>query len=196
MNSRWCIAAYHNILVMGRFSQHVRGGKLVSPPEFNSKDQWTTGKSVTRALARHLLMTQNDKGDEKRGECLCQFIFSIELSNKRAHLGGIQPLILIESPLKCVSSSHCFWWGGAFLFRTKGFRIMSGQAIQFPVFLFTFPRFLSLKLTHNFHVVAVPLSSIITWVASIMSWKASLSRHLPVVRFFGCPKSPASRGVM
>eukprot|EP00581_Thalassiosira_minuscula_P008529 CAMPEP_0183702394 /NCGR_PEP_ID=MMETSP0737-20130205/509_1 /TAXON_ID=385413 /ORGANISM="Thalassiosira miniscula, Strain CCMP1093" /LENGTH=223 /DNA_ID=CAMNT_0025928991 /DNA_START=86 /DNA_END=757 /DNA_ORIENTATION=- len=29
-----------------------------------------------------------------------------------------------------------------------------------------------------------------------MSWKASLSRHLPVVRFFGCPKSPASRGVI
>ncbi|EJK75983.1 hypothetical protein THAOC_02274 [Thalassiosira oceanica] len=29
-----------------------------------------------------------------------------------------------------------------------------------------------------------------------MSWKASLSRHLSVVRFFGCPKSPASRGVM
>lgn len=29
-----------------------------------------------------------------------------------------------------------------------------------------------------------------------MSWKAALSRHLPVVRFFACPKSPASRGVM
>lgn len=29
-----------------------------------------------------------------------------------------------------------------------------------------------------------------------MSWKASLSRHLPVVRFFACPKSPASRGVI
>mmetsp|Transcript_20207 Transcript_20207/g.42318 ORF Transcript_20207/g.42318 Transcript_20207/m.42318 type:complete len:224 (+) Transcript_20207:241-912(+) len=29
-----------------------------------------------------------------------------------------------------------------------------------------------------------------------MSWKASLSRHLPVVRFFGCPKSPASRGII
>lgn len=29
-----------------------------------------------------------------------------------------------------------------------------------------------------------------------MSWKASLSRHLPVLRFFGCPKSPASRGLM
>lgn len=29
-----------------------------------------------------------------------------------------------------------------------------------------------------------------------MSWKASLSRHLPVVRFFACPKSPASRGVV
>lgn len=29
-----------------------------------------------------------------------------------------------------------------------------------------------------------------------MSWKASLSRHLPVIRFFGCPKSPASRGVI
>ncbi|KAL7478556.1 hypothetical protein ACHAW6_004317 [Cyclotella cf. meneghiniana] len=28
-----------------------------------------------------------------------------------------------------------------------------------------------------------------------MSWKASLSRHLPIVRFFACPKSPASRGV-
>jgi len=29
-----------------------------------------------------------------------------------------------------------------------------------------------------------------------MSWKASLSRHLPVVRFFACPKSPASRGII
>lgn len=29
-----------------------------------------------------------------------------------------------------------------------------------------------------------------------MSWKASLSRHLPVIRFFACPKSPASRGVI
>ncbi|KAL7464139.1 hypothetical protein ACHAXS_004473 [Conticribra weissflogii] len=29
-----------------------------------------------------------------------------------------------------------------------------------------------------------------------MSWKASLSRHLPVLRFFGCPKSPASRGLI
>mmetsp|Transcript_8947 Transcript_8947/g.20042 ORF Transcript_8947/g.20042 Transcript_8947/m.20042 type:complete len:230 (-) Transcript_8947:290-979(-) len=29
-----------------------------------------------------------------------------------------------------------------------------------------------------------------------MSWKAALSRHLPVVRFFACPKSPASRGVI
>jgi len=29
-----------------------------------------------------------------------------------------------------------------------------------------------------------------------MSWKASLSRHLPVIRFFGCPKSPASRGII
>mmetsp|Transcript_7575 Transcript_7575/g.13654 ORF Transcript_7575/g.13654 Transcript_7575/m.13654 type:complete len:224 (-) Transcript_7575:239-910(-) len=29
-----------------------------------------------------------------------------------------------------------------------------------------------------------------------MSWKASLSRHLPVIRFFACPKSPASRGII
>jgi len=29
-----------------------------------------------------------------------------------------------------------------------------------------------------------------------MSWKASLSRHLSVVRFFADPKSPASRGII
>jgi len=29
-----------------------------------------------------------------------------------------------------------------------------------------------------------------------MSWKASLSRHLSVIRFFADPKSPASRGIM
>lgn len=29
-----------------------------------------------------------------------------------------------------------------------------------------------------------------------MSWKASLSRHLPVLRFFACPKSPSSRGII
>lgn len=31
---------------------------------------------------------------------------------------------------------------------------------------------------------------------STMSWKAGLSRHLTVLRFFACPKSPSSRGVM
>ncbi|CAB9507953.1 Accessory subunit of the mitochondrial membrane respiratory chain NADH dehydrogenase (Complex I) [Seminavis robusta] len=29
-----------------------------------------------------------------------------------------------------------------------------------------------------------------------MSWKAGLSRHLPALRFFACPKSPSSKGVM
>mmetsp|Transcript_8238 Transcript_8238/g.10787 ORF Transcript_8238/g.10787 Transcript_8238/m.10787 type:complete len:227 (-) Transcript_8238:82-762(-) len=29
-----------------------------------------------------------------------------------------------------------------------------------------------------------------------MSWKANLSRHLKILRFFGCPESPSSRGVM
>lgn len=29
-----------------------------------------------------------------------------------------------------------------------------------------------------------------------MSWKAGLSRNLTVLRFFGCPKSPSSNGVM
>mmetsp|Transcript_17134 Transcript_17134/g.23810 ORF Transcript_17134/g.23810 Transcript_17134/m.23810 type:complete len:225 (-) Transcript_17134:123-797(-) len=29
-----------------------------------------------------------------------------------------------------------------------------------------------------------------------MSWKAGLSRHLPCIRFFGCPESPSSRGIM
>jgi hypothetical protein len=29
-----------------------------------------------------------------------------------------------------------------------------------------------------------------------MSWKQSLSRHLTVLRFFGCPESASSRGVM
>lgn len=29
-----------------------------------------------------------------------------------------------------------------------------------------------------------------------MSWKASLSRHLPVLRFFACQKSPSSRGLI
>jgi hypothetical protein len=29
-----------------------------------------------------------------------------------------------------------------------------------------------------------------------MSWKAGLSRYLPCVRFFACPDSPSSRGVM
>jgi len=27
------------------------------------------------------------------------------------------------------------------------------------------------------------------------AWKVSLSRHLPILRFFACPKSPSSRGV-
>jgi hypothetical protein len=29
-----------------------------------------------------------------------------------------------------------------------------------------------------------------------MSWKAGLSRNLPILRFFGCPKSPSSKGVI
>eukprot|EP00567_Pseudictyota_dubia_P004145 CAMPEP_0197456054 /NCGR_PEP_ID=MMETSP1175-20131217/42390_1 /TAXON_ID=1003142 /ORGANISM="Triceratium dubium, Strain CCMP147" /LENGTH=224 /DNA_ID=CAMNT_0042990069 /DNA_START=105 /DNA_END=779 /DNA_ORIENTATION=+ len=29
-----------------------------------------------------------------------------------------------------------------------------------------------------------------------MSWRAQLSRHLPILRFFACPESPSSRGVM
>jgi hypothetical protein len=29
-----------------------------------------------------------------------------------------------------------------------------------------------------------------------MSWKAGLSRYLPSMRFFACPESPSSRGVM
>lgn len=29
-----------------------------------------------------------------------------------------------------------------------------------------------------------------------MSWRAGLSRHLPVLRFFACPKSPSSNGVI
>mmetsp|Transcript_29351 Transcript_29351/g.80616 ORF Transcript_29351/g.80616 Transcript_29351/m.80616 type:complete len:228 (+) Transcript_29351:70-753(+) len=29
-----------------------------------------------------------------------------------------------------------------------------------------------------------------------MSWQANLSRHLKVLRFFACPESPSSRGVM
>ena len=42
--------------------QHVRGGASWSRLlEFNRKDQWPVGKSVTRALSRQLLMTQNGK---------------------------------------------------------------------------------------------------------------------------------------
>ena len=29
-----------------------------------------------------------------------------------------------------------------------------------------------------------------------MSWKASISRHLPILRFFACSESPSSRGVL
>jgi len=29
----------------------------------------------------------------------------------------------------------------------------------------------------------------------MLAWKVSLSRHLPILRFFACPESPSSRGV-
>ena len=75
----------------------------------------------------------------KEGNGSARFHCIIVNCVKKGILGGIQPLILIESPLKCVSSSHCFWWGGAFLFRTKGFRIITGQAINFRFSFLLFP---------------------------------------------------------
>ena len=111
---------------------------------------------------------------------------------------------MIVSPLKRVSSSPFIRSEGSFhfkklLFRTFG-RTRTGP---FPFAIFTVPLFPAstshYKTSMAFGVsTVVPTDALLiqTWAPLIMSWKASLSRHLPVVRFFGCPKSPASRGIM